>query len=121
MPSRICRSRWERRSKFESQVLAARGQRTQAVALLQTALQTYGNTSIRARLQKNLNLLSLQGKVAPALKSDQFLGAKLPAAGAAQGLAGAAVLLGALVRRLQGGGADHHAAAHRSLPQGIDR
>jgi thiol-disulfide isomerase/thioredoxin len=65
--------------EVQSQVLAARGQRTQAVALLQTALQTYGNTSIRARLQKNLNLLSLQGKPAPVLKDAQFLGAKAPA------------------------------------------
>ena len=64
--------------EVQAQVLAARGQRTQAVALLQSALQTYGNTSIRARLQKNLNLLALQGKVAPALKEDSFLGAKLP-------------------------------------------
>src|SRR5271165_7600993 len=46
--------------EVQAQVLAARGQRTQAVALLQVALRTYGNTSIRARLQKNLNLLSLQ-------------------------------------------------------------
>jgi thiol-disulfide isomerase/thioredoxin len=66
--------------EVQSQVLAAQGQRTQAVAVLQAALRTYGNTSIKARLQKNLNLLSLQGKVAPALKSDEFLGAKLPPA-----------------------------------------
>jgi thiol-disulfide isomerase/thioredoxin len=64
--------------EVQAQVLAARGQRTQAVALLQSGLQTYGSTSIRARLQKNLNLLALQGKVAPALKEDAFLGAKLP-------------------------------------------
>jgi thiol-disulfide isomerase/thioredoxin len=65
--------------EVESQSLAARGQRTQAVAVLQAALRTYGTTSIRARLQKNLNLLSLQGKPAPALKDEQSLGAKLPA------------------------------------------
>lgn len=64
--------------EVESQTLAARGQRTQAVSVLQAALRTYGTTSIRARLQKNLNLLSLQGKPAPALKDEQFLGAKLP-------------------------------------------
>jgi thiol-disulfide isomerase/thioredoxin len=64
--------------EVQSQVLAARGQRIQAVALLQTALQTYASTSIRARLQKNLNLLSLQGKPAPALKEAQFLGTKPP-------------------------------------------
>lgn len=64
--------------EVQSQVLVARGQRTQAIALLRSALLTYGNTSIHDRLQKNLNLLSFQGKVAPTLKSDQFLGAKLP-------------------------------------------
>jgi thiol-disulfide isomerase/thioredoxin len=66
--------------EVQAQVLGARGQRTQATALLQAALRTYGNTSIHDRLQKNLNLLSFQGKVAPALKADQFLGANLPAA-----------------------------------------
>src|SRR5580704_12135651 len=64
--------------EVQSQTLAARGQRTQAIAVLQTALHTYGSTSIRARLQKNLNLLSLDGKPAPALRSEQFLGAKPP-------------------------------------------
>jgi thiol-disulfide isomerase/thioredoxin len=71
--------------EVQSQALAARGQRTQAIAVLQAALTTYGNTSIKARLQKNLNLLSLQGKPAPALKEDQFLGAALPAAAALKG------------------------------------
>jgi len=76
--------------EVQSQVMVARGQKTQAIALLQSALGTYGNTSIHDRLQKNLNLLSFQGKVAPALKSDQSLGAAMPAA--AQ-LKGAPVLL----------------------------
>ena len=64
--------------EVESQVFAARGQRTQAIAVLQSALHTYGNTSIRARLQKNLNLLSFEGHAAPALRADQFLGSKPP-------------------------------------------
>ena len=64
--------------EVQAQVLAARGEQTQAIALLQTALRTYGNTSIHDRLQKNLNLLSFQGKLGPALKEDQFLGADLP-------------------------------------------
>src|SRR6202140_2048474 len=64
---------------------AARGQRTQALALLQAALRTYANTSIHDRLQKNLNLLSLQGKPAPALKAEESLGAKLPAAAQLKG------------------------------------
>jgi thiol-disulfide isomerase/thioredoxin len=71
--------------EVQSQVLAARGERTQAIALLRSALQTYGKTSIQARLQKNVNLLSLQGKVAPALKADEFLGAKLPSAAELKG------------------------------------
>ena len=65
--------------EVESQVLAARGQRTQAIAVLQTALRTYGSTSIRARLQKNLNLLSFEGRPAPVLRAEQFLGSKPPA------------------------------------------
>jgi thiol-disulfide isomerase/thioredoxin len=71
--------------EVQSQVLAARGQRTQALALLQTALRQYGDTSIHDRLQKNLNLLTFQGKVAPPLKEEQFLGAELPAAAQLKG------------------------------------
>jgi len=64
--------------EVQSLVLAAKGERTQAAALLQAALRTYGSTSIRARLQKNLNLLSLQGRPAPPLKSSEVLGGKVP-------------------------------------------
>jgi len=64
--------------EVQSQTLAERGKRTEAVAVLQSALRTYGNTSIRARLQKNLNLLSFEGRPAPALKGEQFLGSKPP-------------------------------------------
>jgi len=74
--------------EVQSQVLAARGQKPQAIALLQSALKTYGTTSIHDRIQKNLNLLSFQGKTAPMLKSDQYLGAPLPAS-----LKGSPVLL----------------------------
>jgi len=71
--------------EVESQVLAARGQKTQAIALLRAALVTYGNTSIRDRIQKNLNLLSFQGKFAPPLKADQTLGSHLPPAAQLKG------------------------------------
>ena len=64
--------------EVESQILTARGQRTQAVTVLQTALRTYGTTSIRARLQKNLNLLAFEGRPAPALRAEEFLGSKPP-------------------------------------------
>ena len=64
--------------EVESQLLAARGQRNEAIAVLQAALRIYGSTSIRARLQKNLNLLSFEGRPAPALRAEQFLGSKPP-------------------------------------------
>jgi len=64
--------------EVQAQTLAAQGKRIQAVTVLQSALHTYGSTSIRARLQKNLNLLSLEGKPAPALRAEQFLGSKPP-------------------------------------------
>jgi thiol-disulfide isomerase/thioredoxin len=65
--------------EVQAQILAERGQRAQAAAVLQSALRTYGTTSIHARLQKNLNLLSFEGRPAPALRAEQFLGSKPPA------------------------------------------
>jgi len=62
--------------EVEAQVLAARGQNTQAAALLRKDLATYRNTSIKARLQKNLNMLGLQGQPAPALSVAQYLGVR---------------------------------------------
>ena len=62
--------------EVQAQVLAARGQNPQAAALLRTALSTYGNTSIRARLQKNLNLLGLAGQPAPPLSMAEYLGVR---------------------------------------------
>jgi thiol-disulfide isomerase/thioredoxin len=64
--------------EVQAQVLAARSQRSQAVALLQSALRTYGSTSIRERLQKSLNVLALEGRPAPTLRVSDELGAKLP-------------------------------------------
>jgi len=64
--------------EVQSQVLVAQGERTQAIAVLRAALRTYGSTSIHDRLQKNLNLITFQGKLAPALKADQTLGSVVP-------------------------------------------
>jgi thiol-disulfide isomerase/thioredoxin len=61
-----------------AQSLDARGQHAQAVSLLRTALTRYGNTSIQARLKKNLNLLVLVGQPAPPLQEAQYLGPKPP-------------------------------------------
>jgi thiol-disulfide isomerase/thioredoxin len=62
--------------EVQAQVLSSQNQTPQAVLLLRQALRTYGQTSIRARLQKNLNLLTLLGKPAPALAISEYLGAK---------------------------------------------
>jgi thiol-disulfide isomerase/thioredoxin len=71
--------------EVQAQVMAERGQRTQAVTLLRSALQTYGTTSIRDRIQKNINLISFQGKLAPALKADESLGGAMPLAAQLKG------------------------------------
>ena len=62
--------------EVEAQVLAEKGSAPQAIALLRKDLLVYRNTSIRNRLQKNLNLLALVGKPAPPLQIAEFLGPK---------------------------------------------
>ncbi len=62
--------------EVQAQAIAARGDRVKAVALLQAELGRYAKTSIVTRLQKNLNLLTLEGKLAPALVLDRYLGPK---------------------------------------------
>jgi thiol-disulfide isomerase/thioredoxin len=54
--------------EVQAQVLAAKSQRTEAVSMLEVELKKYSATSIHARIQKNINLLSLEGKPAPPLK-----------------------------------------------------
>jgi len=65
--------------EVEAQALAATGRKPQAIALLRSGLQKYGETSIRARIQKNLNMLMLVGQTAPVIKEDEWIGAKPPA------------------------------------------
>jgi thiol-disulfide isomerase/thioredoxin len=62
--------------EVEAQTLTANGDRAGALALLHKDLLAYRNTSIRTRIQKNINLLSLEGRAAPALEEREFLGAK---------------------------------------------
>ena len=62
--------------EVQAQVLVARGLQSQAVLLLKHAITTYGATSIRPRLQKNLNLLGMVGQPAPALNINQYLGTR---------------------------------------------
>jgi cytochrome c biogenesis protein CcmG/thiol:disulfide interchange protein DsbE len=60
--------------EVEAQVMNARGERSAALTVLRTELATYKSTSIRTRIQKNINLLNLEGKTAPALEEREFLG-----------------------------------------------
>ena len=68
-----------------AQGMAEQGQHSKAVSSLRSALARYGNTSIRARLQKNLNLLALVGQPAPPLQATQYLGPKPPALASLKG------------------------------------
>ena len=62
--------------EVQSQAMAAQGDRVGAVEFLKHELKTYRTTSIRTRIQKNINLLTLEGKPAPALELSTFLGPK---------------------------------------------
>ena len=62
--------------EVQAHTMAARNARSEAVAFLQQEVKAWYTTSIRTRIQKNINLLSLEGKPAPALEMKQYLGAK---------------------------------------------
>jgi thiol-disulfide isomerase/thioredoxin len=62
--------------EVQAQVMTANGDRAGALALLRKDLLTYRATSIHTRLQKNINLLTLEGRAAPALEEREFLGSK---------------------------------------------
>ena len=60
--------------EVEGLVRAARGARAEAVYFLGRELETYAGSPIHKRLQKNINLLSLEGAAAPALQTREFVG-----------------------------------------------
>ena len=62
--------------EVQAQILSERGQRSEALVFLRKELVLYRATSIRARLQKNIHLLSLEGKIAPPLDEREFIGSK---------------------------------------------
>lgn len=62
--------------EVQAQVLAAQSQSSEAIALLTQQLTKYYGTSIRTRIQKNINLLTLEGKPALAFEDSEYLGAK---------------------------------------------
>jgi thiol-disulfide isomerase/thioredoxin len=64
--------------EVQAQIAAERGERSEAVAFLERELGTYRDTSLSKRIQKNINLLTLEGKPAPALDRSEWLGARPP-------------------------------------------
>ena len=64
--------------EVRGQALAGKGQLGEALAFLEQEVKTYRLTSMRARIQKNINLLSLVGKPAPAIEVKDFIGATAP-------------------------------------------
>jgi thiol-disulfide isomerase/thioredoxin len=64
--------------EVQAQVLAKRGQRSEALAFLHQELAQYRDTSIRARIQKNIHLLSLEGRPAPPVAIARHVGPHLP-------------------------------------------
>ncbi|MCL4850354.1 MAG: TlpA family protein disulfide reductase [Bryobacteraceae bacterium] len=76
--------------EVQAQVLAARGERASAIVFLNEQMEKYRGTSIRTRVQKNINLLSLEGKKAIALETKHHLG---PAPQPLSAMRGSPVLL----------------------------
>lgn len=64
--------------EVEAQSMVAHGARDQAITYLRDQLKLYYATSIRPRIQKNINLLSLEGKPLPPLEVSPYLGTKPP-------------------------------------------
>ncbi len=62
--------------EVRAHVSAQVGARSEAVLFLQRELRTYKSTSIAKRIQKNINLLSLEGTHAPALDLSESLAPK---------------------------------------------
>ena len=71
--------------EVKAQAMAKNGDRAGALALLRQSLREYGKTSLQARLQKNLNLLTLEGRPAPPLVEREYLGPKPPPLTSLQG------------------------------------
>ena len=79
MPNRICRSRFLGAAiEVEGQALAAQNRRDEAVLFLGDELKKWQATSIRDRIQKNLNLLTLEGKPVPVLDVSHGIGSRKP-------------------------------------------
>ena len=66
--------------EVQAQLVVNRGARSDAIVLLERELEAYRNTSLSKRIQKNINLMTLEGHPAPALELSESMGAPLAAA-----------------------------------------
>ena len=64
--------------EVHAQALAAENRRDEAVVFLRGELTKWQGTSVRDRIQKNINLLTLEGKPAPVLDVSQGIGPRKP-------------------------------------------
>ena len=62
--------------ELEAEALAEQHKRAEALQMLRSAELKWRGTSVEDRLQKNINLLTLQGRPMPLLKETQWIGAK---------------------------------------------
>ncbi|HXR75597.1 MAG TPA: TlpA disulfide reductase family protein [Bryobacteraceae bacterium] len=71
--------------EVQAAVLYLKHEKTQAVALIQSALKRWAGTSLVPRLRKNLNLLTIEGRPAPPLVASDWIGAPPPSLSALRG------------------------------------
>jgi thiol-disulfide isomerase/thioredoxin len=73
--------------EVHAQVLAARGERPEAIDYLHAQLKQYAATSLPERIRKNINLLALEGKPAPPLdlSAAQWIGTAPPSLASLRG------------------------------------
>src|ERR1017187_5988696 len=60
--------------EVHAQVLAARGERPEALEFLRAQRKLFAGTSLAERIRKNVNLLTLEGKPAPPLEVAEWVG-----------------------------------------------
>jgi len=62
--------------EVEAEILNAEHKKSEAVQLIENQMHRWRGTSLVVRLQKDLNLLTLEGKPMPPLRETQWIGAK---------------------------------------------
>jgi thiol-disulfide isomerase/thioredoxin len=62
--------------EVEAEALRSQHKLSEAIQLLQAAVRKFHGTSLVERLQKNINLMTLEGKRMPPLRATEWIGAK---------------------------------------------